>query len=124
MAYIKYPFGAAAVQTELATLGNIDIPVNQNYTLVDNLPNQKGAKRLRLVIDPQIAVGSQLDYMSTASTLVATSTVITFGTGFAGIATFPVATRNNAGNKRYTTMVFRYNGSAFVPMADPYKQKA
>ena len=124
MGYIKFPFGEAAVETVLATLGNIDVPINQNYTLVDNLPQQKGSKRLRLVIDPQIKIGAQLDYMTTASSLVATGSVITFGTGFAGIATFPVATRNNAGGKRYTTMVFRYNGSAFVPMADPYKQKA
>ena len=120
MAIIKYPFGAIDVESVAATKGYISVDVSSTYTIIENTVIQKGAKQLALVIDSGIPVGSRLDFITIGSLEGAASSMITFSTGFALIATYPIATLQNTAVKKYTTMSFTYNGSAFVPMAAPY----
>ena len=102
MKNIKYPFGAADVQTP-AFASTIDVTASNNLTLVKP-ETLTGAVTLNVIPGDGLEVGAELHLQVTTDG----TEVLTFGTG----ATAPAVT-GVAGKTWCQSLI--YNGSVFVP---------
>lgn len=107
---VKYPFGAADVQTLTAT-GTQAQTVSNGLTVFDGVTNQaSGNRTISLAIDASMKIGSKIvAKLSTASTQTTT-----FGTGF----TAPTLT--GVAGKTFVCE-FVYDGTNFLAIAAPYQ---
>lgn len=99
---IRYPFGAADVQS-LAYAAAIAANVNNTETLL-NLAQLVGNATLNLTVHAEMTVGAKLTVKVSVD---GTNRTLTHGTGLTGAATVLTA------NKQYQ-LTYKYDGSKFA----------